>query len=42
MTMGDEKSEKTIILIHGATDSRLTFIYIAPKLAKLGYKIYIP
>ena len=42
MTMGNEKSEKTIILIHGATDSRLTFIYIAPKLAKLGYKIYIP
>lgn len=42
MTMGDEKSEKKIILIHGATDCRLTWIYIAPRLAKLGYRIFIP
>ena len=42
VTIGPETSEKQLILLHGATDSRLTWIYIAPKLSKLGYKIYIP
>ena len=41
LTMGPEDGQK-IMLVHGATDSRLSWAQVAPILADKGYRVYIP
>lgn len=41
MTMGPEDGQP-IMLVHGATDSRLSYAQVAPILADKGYRVYIP
>lgn len=41
MVMGPEDGEP-IVLIHGATDSRLSWAQVAPIIAEAGYRVYIP
>lgn len=41
MTMGPEDGD-VIVLIHGATDSRLSWAQVAPQLADAGYRVYVP
>ncbi len=41
LTLGPEDGTP-IILIHGATDSRLSWFQVAPDLAEKGYRVYIP
>lgn len=41
LTMGPEDGTP-LLLIHGATDSRLSWAQVAPILADQGYKVYIP
>ena len=40
LKMGPENGKK-LILIHGATDSRLTFVNLAPYLSQKGFNLYI-
>ncbi len=41
LTIGPKKG-KAVILIHGATDSRVSWSQVAPKLAAKGYRVYVP
>jgi len=41
MTIGPEDGD-IIVLIHGATDSRLSWAQVAPQLADAGYRVYVP
>lgn len=41
MTMGPEDG-MPLLLIHGATDSRLSWAQVAPILADEGYRVYVP
>ena len=41
LTLGPEDGTP-IVLIHGATDSRLSWFQVAPDLAEKGYRVYIP
>lgn len=41
LTLGPEDGT-SIILIHGATDSRLSWFQVAPDLAEKGYRVYVP
>lgn len=41
LTMGPEDG-KPVILIHGATDSRISFSQVAPIVAEAGYRVYVP
>lgn len=41
MTMGPEDGTP-LLLIHGATDSRLSWAQVAPILAEDGYRVYVP
>ena len=41
LTLGPEGGTP-IVLIHGATDSRLSWFQVAPDLAEKGYRVYIP
>ena len=41
LTMGPEDG-KPIMLVHGATDSRLSWAQVAPILAEAGYRVYVP
>lgn len=41
LTLGPEDG-KPIVLIHGATDSRISWSQVAPKLAEQGYRVYVP
>ena len=41
MTMGPEDGTP-ILLVHGATDCRLSFCQVAPILADKGFRVYIP
>lgn len=41
MVMGPEDGEP-MVLIHGATDSRLSWAQVAPIVAEAGYRVYVP
>lgn len=41
LTMGPEDGTP-VLLIHGATDSRLSWAQVAPILASEGYRVYVP
>ena len=41
VTIGPEEGEP-IVLIHGATDSRLSWAQVAPSLAEKGFRVYVP